>query len=121
MKAHIIENGVVVNTILVDSLNALPGVTLVEATEGSIGWLFDGSVFTNPNAAKESDILTPMIQDMRDKRDQLLKSTVDTLNGIRWESMTAEQQNSWRVYRQALLDVPSQSGFPWTITWPDAP
>lgn len=47
MKAHIIENGVVVNTIVVDSLDFMPG--LVEATEGSIGWLYDGSTFTNPN------------------------------------------------------------------------
>lgn len=23
--------------------------------------------------------------------------------------------------RQALRDVPAQAGFPWTITWPDAP
>jgi hypothetical protein len=22
---------------------------------------------------------------------------------------------------QALRDVPTQSGFPWTITWPDVP
>jgi hypothetical protein len=47
MNAHIIENGVVVNTIVVDSLDFRPG--LVEATEGSIGWLYDGSTFTNPN------------------------------------------------------------------------
>jgi hypothetical protein len=47
MRAHIIENGVVVNTIEVDSLNFMPG--LVEANEGSIGWLFDGQTFTNPN------------------------------------------------------------------------
>jgi len=27
----------------------------------------------------------------------------------------------WDAYCQALRDVPSQAGFPWTITWPDAP
>jgi hypothetical protein len=27
----------------------------------------------------------------------------------------------WDTYCQALRDVPSQAGFPWTITWPDAP
>jgi len=27
----------------------------------------------------------------------------------------------WATYRQALRDVTGQSGFPWTITWPDAP
>jgi hypothetical protein len=47
MKAHIIENGIVVNTIEVDSLDVMPG--LVEATEGSIGWEYDGQTFTNPN------------------------------------------------------------------------
>jgi len=27
----------------------------------------------------------------------------------------------WATYRQALRDVTAQSGFPWTVTWPDAP
>jgi len=25
------------------------------------------------------------------------------------------------TYRQALRDVPTQAGFPWTITWPVEP
>ena len=28
---------------------------------------------------------------------------------------------AWATYRQALRDVPAQVGFPWDITWPDAP
>ena len=28
---------------------------------------------------------------------------------------------TWAAYRQALRDITSQSGFPWTINWPDAP
>jgi len=27
---------------------------------------------------------------------------------------------AWAAYRQALRDVTSQPGFPWTVTWPDA-
>lgn len=27
----------------------------------------------------------------------------------------------WAAYRQDLRDVTSQTGFPWTITWPDQP
>ena len=27
----------------------------------------------------------------------------------------------WATYRQALRDITAQTGFPWTITWPDAP
>jgi len=33
--------------------------------------------------------------------------------------MTPSQ--AWKDYCQALRDVPSQAGFPWTIEWPDAP
>jgi hypothetical protein len=30
-------------------------------------------------------------------------------------------QAAWATYRQALRDVTSQAGFPWTIDWPVAP
>lgn len=28
---------------------------------------------------------------------------------------------AWATYRQALRDVPAQSGFPWEVTWPTQP
>jgi len=37
-----------------------------------------------------------------------------------WETQTTISQE-WATYRQALRDVTSQSGFPWEVTWPDAP
>jgi hypothetical protein len=30
-------------------------------------------------------------------------------------------KTAWATYRQALRDITAQSGFPWTVTWPDAP
>ena len=30
-------------------------------------------------------------------------------------------KTAWATHRQALRDVTAQAGFPWTITWPDAP
>ena len=30
-------------------------------------------------------------------------------------------KQAWATYRQALRDITAQEGFPWTITWPDAP
>jgi len=27
----------------------------------------------------------------------------------------------WMTYRQALRDITAQGGFPWNVTWPDAP
>ena len=29
--------------------------------------------------------------------------------------------DAWKTYRQALRDVTSQAGFPWTVTWPSLP
>jgi len=29
--------------------------------------------------------------------------------------------NAWRTYRSALRDVPSQAGFPNSVTWPSEP
>ena len=47
MRAHVIENGVVVNTVEVDSLDVLPGLVAAQGNEG-IGWSFDGHAFTAP-------------------------------------------------------------------------
>ena len=55
MRAHQIENGVVVNTIEVDSLDFMPN--LVEATEGGIGWTYANGVFTAP---PEPEVAAPV-------------------------------------------------------------
>jgi biopolymer transport protein ExbD len=46
MRAHIIENGAVVNTVEVESLDVIPN--LIAATEGGIGWMWDGTTLTAP-------------------------------------------------------------------------
>lgn len=52
MRAHIIENGIVTNTIEVESLDFMPN--LVDAAEGgAIGWLYDGEKFTPPEPTPE--------------------------------------------------------------------
>jgi len=40
-----------------------------------------------------------------------------------WTQITdaTADKTAWAVYRMALRDITEQSGFPWTITWPDAP
>ena len=34
---------------------------------------------------------------------------------------SAADKEAWATYRQALRDITAQAGFPWDITWPDAP
>ena len=51
---------------------------------------------------------------VRAKRDALLAAS---------DSMALADRitDEWRVYRQALRDIPAQSGFPTNVTWPTEP
>ena len=40
---------------------------------------------------------------------------------IKAVEMSTSVPIEWAAHRQALRDVTAQAGFPWTITWPDAP
>lgn len=59
---------------------------------------------------------------VRLERDFLLEG-VDAIagNALRWAALTSAKQAEWSTYRQALLDVPQQAGFPDNITWPTKP
>lgn len=111
MKAHIIENGVVVNTIEVDSLDFLPN--LVEATEGSIGWSYIDGVFAAPVVMVSDE---DKAQQVRNRRDSLLSQSD-------WTQVADApvDQAAWATYRQALRDIPSQAGFPNEVVWPVEP
>ena len=88
------SNGVVTNLIVVGA-EVPSGFQRVEVTVGI------GQVLAEVEA--------------RALRDTLLSATDWTANSD--VTMTAEMT----AYRQALRDVPSQSGFPDTITWPQEP
>lgn len=59
---------------------------------------------------------------IRMERDFLLGS-LDLIisNPLRWEAMSSDEKSQWTAYRQALLDVPQQSSFPNSVTWPEKP
>jgi len=61
--------------------------------------------------------------DVRELRDHLLESEVDPVvsNPLRWADMTSDKQAEWAQYRTDLLNVPQQSGFPNSISWPTKP
>lgn len=60
---------------------------------------------------------------VRAERDMKLSTEVDPIagNALRWASLTADQQQAWADYRQALLDITQQSGFPHDVVWPTKP
>lgn len=57
---------------------------------------------------------------IRSERNKLL-TDIDRVNPIWYASLSADQQQELSTYRQALLAVPQQSGFPETVTWPIKP
>ena len=94
------------------------GIELAPDHTGEIGWTWtENGWFTNEVAPTIEQIA----ERARFKRNNLLKQTVDRINPLRWESYTQEQKDAWAAYRQALLDVPQQEGFPTNIVWPVKP
>jgi hypothetical protein len=70
----------------------------------------------------QAELDATLSEQLRGERDGIL-AEVDVIagNALRWASLSAEQQNAWAVYRQALLDVPQQAGFPNDVVWPVKP
>lgn len=116
MRAHVIENGYVVNTIEVANLEILPG--LVEATQGGIGWAFDGVSYTAPGLLVDNsgaDSVVPDEISMRQARLALLeagllgavKNAIDTSANealaIEWEFASVVRRNSTTV--ESLISI----------------
>ena len=79
----------------------------------------DVAAYVPPTQAELTEALA---QSVRSERDQRLLA-VDAIagNALRWAALSEASQSEWATYRQALLDVPQQSGFPDNITWPQEP
>jgi len=63
-------------------------------------------------AMKDADRATIM----RQQRNEKLKES----DWTQIADSTADKP-TWATYRQALRDITAQSGFPWTVTWPETP
>jgi hypothetical protein len=54
---------------------------------------------------------------VRKERDGLL----DASDWTQMPDYSSATKESWATYRQALRDIPDQTGFPNEVTWPVAP
>ena len=77
------------------------------------------------DTASIAEYVPPVISDealaaeARSKRDQLLADTDYLL--MPDYPIESDRLAKVKIYRQALRDIPEQSGFPRTITWPEKP
>ena len=79
----------------------------------------DFAAYVPPTQAELDAAAAAQVRADRDNR----LTEVDAIagNALRWADLTSDIQAAWATYRQALLDVPQQAGFPNTITWPTQP
>ncbi len=79
----------------------------------------DGAVFDDAENMSnwpdfQADPIAASATQVRARRDELLAAS-DTM------ALADRITDEWRTYRQSLRDVPLQSGFPSSITWPTEP
>jgi hypothetical protein len=82
-----------------------------------------GSDFEAYIAPTQAELDAELAASLRGERDRRLSEEVDPLvtNFLRWNELTEDKQEEWKQYRNDLLDLPSQEGFPNTVTWPNKP
>lgn len=105
MRAHCIENGIVTNTIEVESLDFLPN--LIDGSEGGIGWGWDGETLTPPPA---QPVPIPSAVTMRQARLALLAAgklaLVDAAIETLPEPQRTQAQIEWEFASEILRDSP---------------
>jgi hypothetical protein len=72
-----------------------------------------------PPAPPTDEYLAEMARNERGSRLRYLDTILT--NPLRWAAYSEEQQTVIAKYRQDLLDVPAQAGFPQEINWPVSP
>ena len=82
-----------------------------------------GTDFAAYVAPTQEELDAATAAEVRAERNRILTTVVDPLvsNPLRWADLTEAKQAEWSQYRTDLLNVPQQSGFPNTITWPTEP
>ena len=87
---------------------------------GDTGFVWNGSVFENPNALSADEQTAINLATFRATRNALLADcdwtqATDT-------ALSDGDKNKWIDYRKLLRDLPETDGFdPLDVTWPDAP
>ena len=101
---------------LKDTDNTIDNVSLINSMRQNN----DVAAYIPPT---EEEILAEQEILVRQQRLYLLQTKVDPIasNNLRWSELTESEQDDIKLYRQGLLDITSQEGFPLSIDWPLVP
>jgi len=91
--------------------------SLIESNSGTLSSLSAMGFLEN---LSESERVSPeVVRALRNLKLKELDNLV--LNPLRYETFSSEYRGQLALYRQALLDVPQQEGFPTVVVWPVMP
>jgi len=117
MKALVLNNQVIdVNE---KETPAAPACKWVDCDDKvKIGWNYDGSKFTDIHVetVPTDEEIASLV---RSDRDSLLQQSDWTQ--MPDSALSDSKKKEWAAYRKSLRDIPSQSGFPKEVTWPERP
>lgn len=125
MSVYLTEQGTITQVwrdvkTLAEFTEKYPSIPLQGLSEGKAvaGQALENGVLVNPTLSDVS-----LAAQARDIRDEKLRTEIDPVvtNPLRWADMSPSEQAAIAVYRQELLDVPQQAGFPNTHMWPNKP
>jgi hypothetical protein len=105
MRAHIVQRGVVVDTIMVSNLDhpVGEGRQLIDASTGNIGWLYVDGQLVEPEVERPRDELAKAIDLERDRR---ISAGFD-FNGTKYQSRLpdASRSGDWEVFSGKALEA----------------
>ena len=81
----------------------------------------DGQWFTKWKIVDFDDAVKEVVDEQQAKSVRTTRG--EKLKDSDWSQVADAPVDKavWATYRQALRDVPNQSGFPWEVTWPTQP
>ena len=103
----------------------------VEQLEGKwytkyvLGPIFTDTPATEGQPAKTAAENEAAYQAMKDAEQaaNVRRTRTEKLKDCDWTQIadSTADKAAWATYRQALRDITTASGFPWTMTWPETP
>ena len=120
-----------------ESINALGGDIVFEGPQATGGTVYQYSQYAGVEQVDgkwfTKYILGPVFTNAEEEAAYKLQKDAEQATRIRLQRDAKLQETDWRFrvdmnpsqawrdYCQALRDVPNQTGFPWTINWPESP
>jgi len=82
-----------------------------------------GPIFTDGETTAAEQEAAYKAQKDAEQAKSMRQTRSDKLADCDWTQVADSpvDKAAWATYRQALRDITTQDGFPWTVTWPDAP